>query len=37
VALTKEHRSRFLAALDAAIGAARRPAAPRMVIPPEGF
>lgn len=36
-ALTKEDRSRFLAALDAAIGAARRPPPPRFTIPPGGF
>ena len=36
--LTREDRSRFLAALDAAISAARKPAAPRrMMIPPGGF
>jgi uncharacterized protein YaiI (UPF0178 family) len=35
--LTKEDRSRFLAALDAAIQAARRPPPPRMVVPPGGF
>ncbi len=36
-ALTKEDRSRFLAALDAAIQAARRPSPPRMTLPPGGF
>jgi uncharacterized protein YaiI (UPF0178 family) len=36
-ALTKEHRSRFLAALDAAVDAATRPAAPKFIIPPGGF
>ncbi len=36
-ALTKDDRSRFLAALDAAIAAVRRPAAPRITIPPGGF
>ncbi|GAB0116597.1 YaiI/YqxD family protein [Acidisoma sp. 7E03] len=36
-ALTKEDRSRFLAALDAAVTAARRPSAPKFVIPPGGF
>jgi uncharacterized protein YaiI (UPF0178 family) len=35
--LTKEDRSRFLAALDAAVQAARRPAPPRLVVPPGGF
>jgi uncharacterized protein len=35
--LTKEDRSRFLAALDAAIIAARKPASRRMTIPPGGF
>ncbi|GAB0114367.1 YaiI/YqxD family protein [Acidisoma sp. C75] len=35
--LTKEHRSRFLAALDAEITAAGRPAARRFVVPPGGF
>jgi uncharacterized protein YaiI (UPF0178 family) len=36
-ALTKEDRSRFLAALDAAVAAATRPAAPKFIIPPGGF
>ena len=36
-ALTKDDRSRFLAALDTVIAAAGRPKAPRMVIPPGGF
>jgi uncharacterized protein YaiI (UPF0178 family) len=35
--LTKEGRSRFLAALDAAIQAARRPPPARFVLPPGGF
>ncbi|HEX3983678.1 MAG TPA: YaiI/YqxD family protein [Acidisoma sp.] len=35
--LTREDRSRFLAALDAAIVAARRRSTPRMIIPPGGF
>jgi uncharacterized protein YaiI (UPF0178 family) len=35
--LTKEDRSRFLAALNAAVQAARRPAPPRLVVPPGGF
>jgi len=36
-ALTKEDRSRFLAALDAAVAAATRPATPKFIIPPGGF
>lgn len=35
--LTKEDRSRFLAALDAAVAAATRPVKPRFVVPPGGF
>ncbi|MBW4023882.1 MAG: YaiI/YqxD family protein [Proteobacteria bacterium] len=36
-ALTKEDRSRFLAALDAAIQSARRRPPPRLTVPPGGF
>ena len=36
-ALTKEDRSRFLAALDTAIQAARRPPRPKLAVPPGGF
>lgn len=36
-ALTKEDRSRFLAALDAAIAAATRPQPRKFVLPPGGF
>lgn len=36
-ALTKDDRSRFLAALDAAIIAARRPPPRKIAIPPGGF
>jgi uncharacterized protein len=36
-ALTREDRSRFLAALDAAIQAARRPPRPKLMVPPGGF
>ncbi|WP_284946944.1 YaiI/YqxD family protein [Acidisoma cladoniae] len=35
--LTKDDRSRFLSALDAAIQAARKPAPPKMMVPPGGF
>jgi uncharacterized protein len=35
--LTREDRSRFLAALDSAIQAARRAPRPKLVVPPGGF
>jgi uncharacterized protein len=36
-ALTREDRSRFLAALDSAIQAARRAPRPKLIVPPGGF
>jgi uncharacterized protein YaiI (UPF0178 family) len=35
--LTREDRSRFLAALDAAIQAGRRAPRPKLIVPPGGF